>query len=640
MIFLSWIKQKVTNGLRILFPEPKANSRVTEEDMDKFVDKYEPAPRSSKGKEKVMDGVGESSVSIEVARLRGIIKERGNKINELTNELDKANSTIDKYNAKTKEIMIRDEKAATLLKDQRNAIDDLTSKLQRSSEENKELVSRVDTMSKQVLSKGIISDNEKIKELEGRLDKTTEYLARSKRNLDEKADEINTLTFLNERLVFELGQAKEVNEDCDVEIEELKSKVEEHDKYVTNSTRAMILQEEELSQLQDKITNQTKIRKELENKLLTVSSTEGNTMRDTESIIKEKDTEIKDLKEANITLKKDVINLTSKLNTMTSLHTERSRNEELGRKKIIEINNDFTIREVKFVKEVVSKVYEYKEALGESAIIAESILINNSKALEHEKLYTANKLKEDLRNQRLFESEVNDSQTKLSQVYERITVIDRELRETVKNINISNENYSEQINAIYTGMEEQKLVIEKLVLTPIEKFIVNSPVSFQSKLSKVKIVKSYTESNDLMANITRSQRGNSTESSPASSPMSSHTSTPSSSPRGEKDNPTLKPISKVSKGDSTVIQETLSFLKPISPLSKESKTKESVKAKPKSEIEAMRSTLKSTDKTKITIPKSELSNVSRAFKPSEHTFTLPIEEKKNTTHTASNNDID
>jgi hypothetical protein len=83
-----------------------------------------------------------------------------------------------------------------------------------------------------------------------------------------------------------------------------------------------------------------------------------------------------------------------------------------------------------------------------------------------------------------------------------------------------------------------------------------------------------------------------------------------------------------------------SILKTSSSLGKESKTGISAKPKPMSEIEAMRSTLKSTDKTKITIPKSELSNVSRAFKPSEHIVTLPIEEKKTMTNTASNNEID
>lgn len=70
-----------------------------------------------------------------------------------------------------------------------------------------------------------------------------------------------------------------------------------------------------------------------------------------------------------------------------------------------------------------------------------------------------------------------------------------------------------------------------------------------------------------------------------------------------------------------------SILKTSSSLGKESKTGISAKPKPMSEIEAMRSTLKSTDKTKITILKSELSIVSRAFKPSEHIVTLSRREE-------------
>jgi hypothetical protein len=47
----------------------------------------------------------------------------------------------------------------------------------------------------------------------------------------------------------------------------------------------------------------------------------------------------------------------------------------------------------------------------------------------------------------------------------------------------------------------------------------------------------------------------------------------------------------------------------------------------------MRSTMKLTNK--LTIPGS---NVSKAFKPSEHTVTIPV-KKNNTTHT-TNNELD
>lgn len=333
MTFLYWIKQKVTTGLRILFPEPKAKA-VSEEEINSFLNKYESVPRSPKGKEKVYEEsstnkeskadkrlIDKLKLELEEARgeqlrLRGLVKDRGTKVTELTNELDKANSTIDKYNAKTKEIMIRDERAKTLIKDQRDKIDDLTSKLQRNSEENKELVSRVDTMSKQVLSKGIISDNEKIKELEGRLDKTTEYLASSKRNLDEKADEINTLTSLNDRLVYELGQAKEVNEDCDVEIEELKG-----------SNESLLMINKENDNLKQRLAENETIRKELESKLVKVqSSKDSSNTKAEDSIIKEKDIEINELKDANVILK-DSKYFNIKATQYDSIAFERSRKE-------------------------------------------------------------------------------------------------------------------------------------------------------------------------------------------------------------------------------------------------------------------------------------------------------------------------
>jgi len=123
--------------------------------------------------------------------------------------------------------MIRDEKAATLIKDQRDKIDDLTSKLQRVYEENKAFVSKIDIMSQKGLGEGITSDNEKIKELENRLEQTKEYVNKYKNEADLNGEEITTLLALNERLMYQLGQAKEVNEDCDKEIDDLKLKIKE-----------------------------------------------------------------------------------------------------------------------------------------------------------------------------------------------------------------------------------------------------------------------------------------------------------------------------------------------------------------------------------------------------------------------------
>lgn len=45
-------------------------------------------------------------------------------------------------------------------------------------------------------------------------------------------------------------------------------------------------------------------------------------------------------------------------------------------------------------------------------------------------------------------------------------------------------------------------------------------------------------------------------------------------------------------------------------------------------------------KLQTTIPESKVSKLSQVFKPSEHTVTIPIEEKKTMTNTASNNDVD
>ena len=550
----------------------------------------------------------------ESTRLRELVKDRGKKINELESELDKANSTIDQYRPKVAELTTRHETAASLIRDQKNTIDDLNSKLHRADEENKNLISRIDIMSKQGLGEGMTT---------------------------EKEDDINTLSSLNERLIYQLGQAKEVNEDCETEIEDLKSSNEERIRIQRKSDTEIDKLKEQTKVLQSKLDDSEKIRNEQSN-LIRVSSTEVNTNTKSEELImREKNKEIKDLKERNSTLENDVERLTSRLTTMTAMHTERSRNEMQARTKIIEINNQFTVRELKLVKQVVNKVYEFKDALGESAIIAESILIHDSKALEHEKLYTVSKRPEDLRNQRLYESEVNENQKKLTLVYDKITLIDRELRETGNEINLTNETYREDINAVYKVMHEQQLINEALVLTPIERLVITSPVSFKSNLSKANIVKSYTETKELLANITRSQRVNSTESSPASSPMSSHTSSPSSSPRGEK--PMLSSKSKIelSKGDSAVIKETMLFLKPRVE-SPSIDTKPVVKLKPMSKTankELTPSSMREMSKTKVTIPSHNVSQLSKAFQPSTDTYIenpTPNKEEKNTTHTTQN----
>jgi hypothetical protein len=140
-------------------------------------------------------------------------------------------------------------------------------------------------------------------------------------------------------------------------------------------------------------------------------------------------------------------------------------------------------------------------------------------------------------------------------------VADGELRETVDLINISNATYSKEINDLYAVMEEQKLILERLVLTPIERLVANSPVSFsKNRLSSVNLVKDTIGTMETMGNYSRLQRSQSTESSPASSPNS----TPSSSPRGgarEK----LRVTSK-GKEDSGVIQHRAKvFKEKISP---------------------------------------------------------------------------
>jgi len=211
---------------------------------------------------------------------------------------------------------------------------------------------------------------------------------------------------------------------------------------------------------------------------------------------------------------------------MTALHTERSKNESIVCKKIMEINNEFALREVQLVKDVVNKVYIYRDGFNAAIAIQETLLVTESKALEYEKLYTTNRRPEDLSNQRLLESEANDSQNKLNLLLKRVEIVDSELRETVKSINISNETYSQEINALYTVMEQQKLILENLVLSPIERLIIDSPVSFKSnQLSKANLA---NETIDTWANVrTTSHRSmNSTE--------SSHNSSPSSSPRGER----------------------------------------------------------------------------------------------------------
>jgi hypothetical protein len=74
-------------------------------------------------------------------------------------------------------------------------------------------------------------------------------------------------------------------------------------------------------------------------------------------------------------------------------------------------------RKVKLVKLIVNKVYAYKAALNETAVIQETLMTSDAKALEYEKLYTVSKRAEDLRNQRILESEADDSKKQLSIVF-------------------------------------------------------------------------------------------------------------------------------------------------------------------------------------------------------------------------------
>jgi small-conductance mechanosensitive channel len=69
--------------------------------------------------------------------------------------------------------------AGDIVKDQRKTIDDLMSKLQRSSEVEAELKQRIDTMSNQVLSAGIKEDESDIKNLTSKLDRSEEALKAS-----------------------------------------------------------------------------------------------------------------------------------------------------------------------------------------------------------------------------------------------------------------------------------------------------------------------------------------------------------------------------------------------------------------------------------------------------------------------------
>jgi chromosome segregation ATPase len=175
-------------------------------------------PRSPKGKGKVIDGVGESSTSkesettandkanerlidklyaqkkalqtnldsakektllaqAESTRLRELLKDRGNKINELT---------------------VREKTAVNLIKDQRDKIDDLTSKLQRSSEESKELVSKIDTMSRKELREGMSANAEMLAE---------EIEKQRQVNVD-LCEEINELKAKREDIESDLTKAK------------------------------------------------------------------------------------------------------------------------------------------------------------------------------------------------------------------------------------------------------------------------------------------------------------------------------------------------------------------------------------------------------------------------------------------------
>jgi hypothetical protein len=193
-------------------------------------------------------------------------------------------------------------------------------------------------------------------------------------------------------------------------------------------------------------------------------------------------------------------------------------------------------------------------------------------------------------------------------------------------------------------MKEQQLITEELVLTPIERLIIDTPVSFKMKTSfKDDIGKGTLE---IMGNITRNQRGSSTESSPASSPMSSHNTTPNTSPnaspRGEK--PTLRPISKtqskeedkptlklipkaqsktLTKEEAAIMTGVVSFLKPT--------PRPSIETKP---VLSMRKTAVSntglSTTSKVIIPKTNVSELSKTFQTTTSTNTTPIGDKNMT----------
>jgi hypothetical protein len=567
----------------------------------------------------------------ETARLRGL---KGTKPSattaELTKDLEAAKSTIDRYNSDVQKLTTRHETAVALIKDQKNNIDDLVSKLQRAEETNEELTKCMAQLSAQTLSTGISTSG----------------------------DDINTLLVLNETLTYKLGQAKEVNEDCGKEIEELKLKIEE-------GTRIQSKSENSIKELTLKLAKETKVgdelnvwtvEKDMEIKTLTEQKkrlqakldTSENLAKEQSNAISVPSTEgaiIKDLKERNSNLENEVGRLTTRLDCVVSMHTERSRHDEEARTKIIKINKEFGASKVKQIRQVVDKVNEYRDAIDEATKIHERLLACNSNAIEHAKLYDANKLKNDKHNQRTLEAAAAEYEKELAILHERVKIANVGLKETVKDINTSNTKYRDDINAVYTVMKEQQLITEELVLTPIERLIIDTPVSFKMKTSfKDDIGKGTLE---IMGNITRNQRGSSTESSPASSPMSSHNTTPNTSPnaspRGEKptlkliskaqskeeDKPTLRPIPKaqsktLTKEEAAIMTGAVSFLKPTPRPSIETKPILSMRKLAVSNKTGLSTT------SKVIIPKTNVSELSKTFQTTTSTSTTPIGDKNMT----------
>jgi hypothetical protein len=189
-------------------------------------------------------------------------------------------------------------------------------------------------------------------------------------------------------------------------IQNLKGKLE-------NTVTMNMTDKDKAKELQSKLDNSENIRNELETKLLTVPSTEVSSI---------KDIEIEKLKEINGNLQYEVTSLTTRLTTITALHTERSRNEEIARKKIIEITNEFGIRKTQLVKQIVNKVFVYRDALNEAVSIQETLIVSEGKALDYEKLYTASKNQEDLRNQRILENEAKENNKKLTIILKRVGI--------------------------------------------------------------------------------------------------------------------------------------------------------------------------------------------------------------------------